>query len=116
MKVGLSGATFYAYHGYYPEENLMGTKFEVDLWVKFDSLIFEKENIQTTVNYSDLYDIINSEMKKTSKLLESLIESIVKTIQNMYPFLQEIYIKIKKITPQLGGQLANTFVEDHIML
>ena len=36
--ISLENLEFYAYHGYYQEENLIGTNFIVDIHVKIDDM------------------------------------------------------------------------------
>jgi dihydroneopterin aldolase len=38
VTISLHGAEFFAYHGFYPEEQLIGAKFIVDIEVNFTPL------------------------------------------------------------------------------
>jgi 7,8-dihydroneopterin aldolase/epimerase/oxygenase len=112
MKIGLKGAKFYAYHGYYPEENMMGCTFLIDASVTIANESFINENLGSTINYQAIYDIVSAEMKLTYQLLETLLLEIEKKVKAAFPAITECHIKIEKHTPHLGGPLLFTFVEE----
>ena len=42
--INLKNLEFYAYHGYYQEENLIGNTFLVDIMVAIPAAVYENEN------------------------------------------------------------------------
>ena len=63
-KIVLEGMKFFAYHGYYKEEQTLGNHFLVDVYVELYS--------QEKNEYETIYLIVKHEMAKTSKLLENV--------------------------------------------
>ncbi|MDP9047534.1 MAG: dihydroneopterin aldolase, partial [Bacteroidota bacterium] len=47
--ISLHGAEFFAYHGFYPEEQVLGNRFLVDIEVEYNFGSKEEDNIANTV-------------------------------------------------------------------
>lgn len=108
--VALKEVKFYAFHGYYPEENLIGNHFSVDVEVTFIPK-GDTEDLQQTVNYEVINTIIVEEMKITQKLLETVVKNIIDSIISKYSFLLTTTVGIKKLTPQMPGEIGHSFVQ-----
>ena len=111
FSIGITNAEFYAFHGVYAEENEMGHHFSVNFSVEFDHHLFKYEELDSTVNYEEMYRIVKTEMDKPRKLLESVATDIIKAARVQWPFAQHCRIRIEKIGVQLGGKLQHSFVE-----
>ena len=69
--ISIEGMEFYAYHGHFAEEQIIGTWFVVDLFLKTDTTRAEQsDDLQDTVNYLEVYQTVKQEMQISSKLLE----------------------------------------------
>lgn len=111
IKVTLHGAEFFAKHGFYPEEQLTGNQFVLDIDVEFEPTADMKgDHIGDTVNYEQLYAIADEEMRHSRKLLEAVAQSIVDRIRANYPFIKNIRVELKKLTPPLKGRVAYSAV------
>lgn len=108
--VALKDVKCFALHGYYPEEQLIGNHFIIDLETEFIPQGFDDELAQT-VNYEDLNEIILNEMKNTQKLLETVLKNIISKVINIYPFVEHVNVSIKKINPPMPGQIGHSFVQ-----
>ncbi|MEO6150649.1 MAG: dihydroneopterin aldolase [Mucilaginibacter sp.] len=107
----LQGAEFFAYHGYYPEEQLLGCRFIIDLAVTFDPQdTLADDKLSNTVNYEQLYNICSTEMKNPRKLIETVANAIVEKIKSDYPFVLNIELTLKKLNPPMKGNLENSGV------
>ena len=72
-KIHLESMEFYAFHGHYEEEQIVGNRFLVDLIIESDmSLPAETDDLNDAVNYQEAYRLVKREMKKKSKLLENI--------------------------------------------
>lgn len=111
FSIGISNASFYAYHGVHPHENAMGHHFLVTIKVQFDASLFQSEQLDTTVNYEKLFRIAAEEMARPRKLLESVAMTMMDAIHKEWHYLTGASIRIEKIGVQLGGKLDNSFVE-----
>ena len=108
--VSIEDAEFYAYHGFYPEEQLTGNTFIIDAEVSlktFDSL---DDNIGDTVNYEVLYRICKEEMQETQKLLETVVLNIINKYKDL-PNVAGGRVRLEKIGPQLGGKVGKAIIE-----
>ena len=108
--VALRDVKCFAYHGYYPEEQLTGIYFMVDAVVTFEP-DNDTENLLRTVNYEGLNAIILEEMKRTQKMLETVVKNILDTVVKNYPFVQTAEIGIRKLSPPMPGQIGHSFVQ-----
>jgi len=108
--VALKDVKCFALHGYYPEEQLIGNHFMVDLETRFNPQGFDDE-LSQTVNYEDLNTIIRDEMKNTQKLLETVLNNIILKVNKLYPFVDEVDVSIKKLNPPMPGQIGHSFVK-----
>jgi len=106
MKIALQGATFFAYHGFYPEEQKLGNCFIVDIEVGFKPAgDINEDKIANTLNYEQLYAIANEQMKQTRKLIETVAQAILDGVKNHYPDVENIQVTLKKINPALGHKV-----------
>jgi len=103
---------FYAYHGVYEEEKILGQMFEVDLEMYMDlKKPGESDCIDDTVNYALVYDVVKKLVTETNKkLLEALAESIAKELLELFP-LEEIVVRVRKLQPPIPGYLQSVSVE-----
>ena len=102
----LDGMEFFAYHGCFKEEQLIGTKFTVDLTVTTATTTAEiSDNLNDTVDYSKLYTIVQTEMVEKASLLEHVAWRIIESLKNYFPQLESINLKINKLNPPIGGKI-----------
>lgn len=105
MIVALHGAEFFAYHGFYPEEQKLGNCFVVDIEVGFASPEnMSDDELNNTVNYEQLYDIVCEEMKIPRKLIETVAQAVIEAIKKQYAFVDTIQVTIKKLNPLIGAK------------
>lgn len=111
VKVALEGAEFFAYHGFYPEEQLLGTRFFVDVKVYFNAKnALNDDRIDNTVNYEVLYSIVQTEMRHPRKLIETVVQAMIDKIVNEFPFVNKVVVTIKKMNPPFNGPVKNSAV------
>jgi dihydroneopterin aldolase len=111
ITVELHDAEFFARHGFYPEEQLLGCRFLIDISVGFMPIgELAGDNLANTVNYEQLYQIAALQMQKPRKLIETLGHAIVEEIKKEYPFIETATIVIKKLNPPLGGKVGHSGV------
>ena len=113
QKVSLKEVRFYSPIGYYEEEQIVGNEFFINVDVSFPFKNSDAEDLQNTINYEELYQILVEVMTPKRKLLESALEDILDLIIKKYNFVQEITVSIRKINPAFGGDIANSEVSLH---
>jgi dihydroneopterin aldolase len=107
--VALKDVKCYALHGYYPEEQLIGCHFIVDVEVTFEAQS-DTENLSKTVNYEVLNQIIIDEMANTQKLLETVVKNMLDAVKKAYPFILSAKVGIKKLNPPMRGEIGHSYV------
>ncbi len=106
--ISIEQMEFYAYHGCFREEQIIGTRFLVDLYMETDTEKAEKsDDLSDTVNYQEVYLLVKKEMEIKSKLLEHVGRRILDAILNTYPEVSSAELKISKMNPPLGGKMNN---------
>ena len=104
--ISIEGMEFFAYHGCFAEEQIIGTKFNVDLFLEVDTSKAElSDNLYDTVNYQSVFELVKEEMKTKSKLLENVGRRILDKIITEFPEVEKAKIKIRKLNPPLGGKI-----------
>jgi dihydroneopterin aldolase len=111
ITISIHGAEFFAYHGFYAEEQKIGNRYLVDVEVSFLPLTSLKEDqLANTIDYEQLYHMIEGQMKQTKKLIETVAQAIVDQIKDTYPVIEKIQISIKKLSPPLQGKVDYTCI------
>lgn len=104
--ISIEGMEFFAYHGCFKEEQLIGTKFNIDLYLTVDTVKAEKsDDLHDTVDYQKVFQLVKKEMKTTSKLLEHVGSRILNGIKETFPQVEKATLKIRKMNPPLGGKM-----------
>ena len=110
--IALEGARFYAYHGFYEEEQILGGEYVLDVFVEADiAAAAEEDDLFATVNYETLYLICQAEMRKPSQLIEAVGQRIMDRIADMFPKIFGIKLRIRKLNPPLGGRVDCSSIE-----
>jgi 7,8-dihydroneopterin aldolase/epimerase/oxygenase len=102
----LEGVEFFAYHGHFKEEQIIGTKFIVDLEFEYESSSAEKsDNLRDALNYQEVYALVKKEMENTSHLLEHVARRILDAVKAAFPAITKAQVKVAKTNPELGGKV-----------
>ncbi|MEO8795433.1 MAG: dihydroneopterin aldolase [Daejeonella sp.] len=110
-KVALHGVRFFSYHGFYPEEQILGNEFILDIETEMEVYSVDTDDLSHTVNYERLFEIAVTEMKITRKLLETVAHNILEQIRHEFLAVKTIRVCIKKVNPPLAGQVESSIVE-----
>jgi len=98
---------FVAFHGCFEEEKILGNKFTVNLEAETND--HKVESINDTVNYVHLFQIIKKHMDIPTKLLENVMQNIVKDIFTQHQAINTIDMSITKNHPpikELNGRVC----------
>ncbi len=101
--VALKGMKFYAYHGYYEFERKIGNNFTVDVTIKTELTAHPKEQIESTVNYEWIYQVVKKHMSCKYRLLETLAYDMVLDIKKLDPKILQVQLRLVKHNPPVGG-------------
>ena len=105
-KILIERMEFYAFHGHYQEEQIVGNRFLVDLEIDADmTKPAASDNLEDAVNYQVAYKLVKQEMKKKSSLLENIARRILDAVFDEFPDIGEAKVTIRKMNPPMGGQM-----------
>lgn len=111
-KIIIEDLKIYAYHGVLPEENKIGTYYLINAEIHADLWkASETDNLEDTINYAQINDIIHQEMAIPSQLLENVIGRIIKRLEMNFPQITFIKIKLTKTNPPMQGEMKGVSVE-----
>lgn len=111
-KIILENLKIHAYHGVLPEEKIIGTyfiinaEFQADLWKAA-----ETDDLEDTINYAEINEVLHEEMKVPSQLLEHVIGRIFRRLGNDFPQLTYAKIRLTKTNPPMQGEMHGVSVE-----
>lgn len=111
ITIHLNKLAFFAHHGLHDEEAITGTNFQVSVSISFDPG-GKVTSIHQTINYVEVYEVIQKHMKHPVALLEMLAENISEEIAQLDNRIKNINISINKIHPPVKnfiGQVGVTF-------
>ncbi len=102
--IELEGMEFKAYHGCLEQEKVRGNVFTVDFRGELDlSAAAQSDNLNDTLNYGEIYEIVAYEMSIPSELLENVAGRIVKAIEAQFPQLISFSVRVSKKRPPVDG-------------
>lgn len=102
--IKLTDLRFHAYHGVMPQETKVGNEFIVSVFVTipFQSSVLD-DNLDATISYADIYDIVKDEMNHPRKLLETVAATISIRLTEKWKQIVGGEVKICKSTPPISG-------------
>ncbi len=113
--IALEGLQFYAYHGVYQEETLIGNQFEVDIYI---TTAFQGaaaiDDVHQTISYETVFLICQAAMRRTVKLLETVAYNIIHGLKRQFNNIHEITVRIRKASPIPHAKFSSVFVEESL--
>lgn len=109
--IEIEGMKFYAFHGHFESEQVVGNEFTVNLKIETDC---EKaaisDNLNDALNYQVVYGIIKNEMAIPSHLLENVAKRILDSLYLHFTSIKKAEVKISKMNPPMGGEIEKVSV------
>lgn len=102
--IELEEMRFWAFHGCLESERRNGNLFLVDFRGELDMRkAAGSDNLEDTVNYGLVYDLVKEEMSVPSDLLENVAGRIVRRIAERFPEFVRFSVRVSKRRPPVGG-------------
>lgn len=102
--ISLEEMEFFAYHGFYEEEQKIGNKYSVDVHIEANvSRAVYSDRLADTLNYEAVYQIVAEEMQKPTHLLEHLAQRIIDSILQKFSMAEKVGVSVSKFNPPVGG-------------
>ncbi|NLR62155.1 dihydroneopterin aldolase [Chitinophaga polysaccharea] len=109
LTIALEQASFYAYHGLYPEETILGNYFMLDVAVRIPGTV-PVDDLSETVNYQGIYEIAQTVMAVPRPLLEEVVYELSAALKQRYPTIQHSIVTLRKMNPPMGASIRNSLV------
>ena len=102
---------FYAFHGHFKEEQIVGNKFLIDLEIETDlEPAGLSDKLEDAVDYSFACRVVKQEMEKKSKLLENIAKRIIDALYSNMKNVKKVTVRIKKMNPPVGAKVGSVSV------
>jgi len=110
-KIEIENMEFYAYHGHYKEEQIVGNKFLVDLSIETDlEPAARSDSLKDALNYQQAYMIVEREMKVKSQLMEHIAGRILDALYREMKGIIKATVRVSKMNPPVGGRVERVSV------
>ncbi|MEM9980905.1 MAG: dihydroneopterin aldolase [Bacteroidota bacterium] len=102
--IALENMEFFANHGYYIEEQKIGNRYSVDLYIQVDfSEAAQSDQLKGTINYEKLYQIVAEVMAIPTRLLEHIAQKVINTTLREFAAITHVKVSVAKHNPPIGG-------------
>lgn len=101
MEIHLQKVKIFGYHGLHAGEEIIGAEFEVNLTASYIPAQITIKNIEETLDYTVILEIIKQRMKTPAHLLETLATEIASEIIAKFSRVTEVVISIYKLHPPI---------------
>lgn len=109
--VELEGMEFFARHGCFEEERIIGNRFIVNLRMEVNvEKPAESDALSDALNYQQAYLLVKQEMEKPSNLLEHVAKRVIDTLYQEFAQLKKVTVKVSKMDPPVGGKVGSSSV------
>ena len=85
---------------------LVNVEIEANIWKASQT-----DALEDTINYAEINEIIHQEMKISSKLLEYVIGRIFSKLEQNFPQITAMKIKLTKVNPPMKGEMKGVSIE-----
>lgn len=110
--ITLNNICFYAYHGVGLQETKVGNEYCISLRLKTDiSKAAHSDDVNDTINYAHIVDLLKEEMNIPSKLIEHVSMRIVNRLFENFPTIESIEFKLNKRNPPMGADIESAGIE-----
>lgn len=97
MTIELVDLVLFGHHGYLEAERRLGQRFLVDLWVDVDDAAASSDDIDQTVDYRHLAELVREVFAGPERLLlEALAGAVADGILERFPAAQRVRVRVRK--------------------
>ena len=111
-RIFLRGMRFMACHGVLPHEREVPQPFEVDVEMGLDlRAAGESDDLDDTVNYAKVYDVVSTVLTVTRKyLIEAIAEEIAEDLLRDFDALRWVRVTVHKPAAPIDGIFSDVGV------
>ena len=114
--ITLTDLRFHAFHGVMPQERLTGNDYSVSLRIGypvFDACL--SDEVDDTLNYASVYEIVSQEMNVPSQLLERVAYRIADRLFRKFNLITVLDVKLNKLNTPFGADCYGAGIELHLI-
>lgn len=110
-RIDLEGIRLYGFHGCLDEEGKIGTEYhaQVSVWADL-SLPARTDRLSHTVDYVTINAIVEKEVSRRSKLIETVVMRILDSLLAELPKIEKARVKLSKCYPPINGDVDRVSV------
>lgn len=107
MTIEIENLKIYAFHGVLPQERTVGNMYQIDCIISTDfSRAMLTDCLDDTLSYADAVEVIQTEMKTSSNLLEHVGGRICKALRSRFGNrIENIDLRIAKLAPPIDADI-----------
>ncbi|MDP4269775.1 MAG: dihydroneopterin aldolase [Bacteroidota bacterium] len=103
--IQIDNIRFYSYHGVMEQEQVVGNHFSVSILLEADvEKATATDELDETISYADVCDVVKEEMEVPSKLLEHVAGRIYRRLRSSFPKITTLEVKVYKLNPPGCGE------------
>ena len=110
LSIHLHQIQIHAYHGLYEEEKVLGNDFVIDLTVRYHPASLPIRQLEQTIDYVALHELVKKHMQHATPLLETVISTIAMDILAQFSLCEQVDISIRKQHPPIAQMTGATGV------
>jgi dihydroneopterin aldolase len=97
MKIELLGLVVFGHHGFFEHERKLGQRFLVDLWIEADEAAIVSDDIDDTVDYSKVAELVREVFAGDERLLiETLAGAVADGVMERFPAARGVRVRVRK--------------------
>ncbi len=101
--IQLNQLRFFAYHGIHEEEKILGNEFDLSLHVNYQPQQLPVVDLEATVDYTVLYELVKKYMQVPTPLLETVVSQICKEVLEQFPSVLLVSCTLTKLHPPVAA-------------
>ena len=109
--IEIENMEFYAFHGHFREEQIVGNKFLIDLTLEADlDKASQTDRLEDTLDYQVAFRVVKEQMDKKSNLLEHIGKRILDALYDNLEGIKKARVRIRKMNPPMGGHIGSVAI------
>ena len=112
----MKNVRLHAFHGVNQQEQVVGNDFIVNLRASYPlGKAMQSDDVDHALNYTELLEVVKTEMRQPSKLLENVAQRIAEKVFQRFPEVGELCLDLRKVNPPMGADCDGAGIELHLI-
>lgn len=110
LTISLKNIEFFAYHGVYESEKLLGNRFILNMHVHFLPTVTPIARLEETLNYEVLFKRVSDRMAQPTPLLETIVMELAEEVLASFLQINAVFVSLEKCNPPIAGLVGSVEV------